>query len=139
MLTDREKEISKFVDSIITQEEWVKNKKKHINYLKKKFTKELEKYTFVKSTSELKKLKLGGYIRYFNINDELKWGGILCNINYDNVSMNHIIVVKNITEGHNAFYNICFEKNIIFYRNHMTTEDKTRELFISYLDYNDDL
>ena len=139
MLTDREKEISKFVDSIITQKEWVKNKTKHINYLKKKFTKELEKYTFVKSINELKKLKFGGYIRYVNMNDELKWGGILCNINYDNISMNHIIVIKKITEERTIYYNICFEKNIIFYRNYMTTEDKTRELFISYLDYNDDL
>jgi hypothetical protein len=73
------------------------------------------------------------------MNDELKWGGILCNINYDNVSMNHIIVIKKITEEITNYYNISFEKNIIFYRNYMTKEDKTRDLFISYLDYSDDL
>jgi hypothetical protein len=139
MLTDREKAISKFVDSIITQEEWVKNKKKHINYLKKKFTNELNKYTFINSINELKKLKLGGYIRYVNINDELKWGGALCKINYDHTSMNNIIVISNINDGNKTYYNVCFEKNFFFYRNHITREDKTRELFVSYLDYNDDL
>ena len=139
MLTDREKEISKFVDSIITKEQWDKNKTKHINYLKKKFTKELEKYTFVKSIKELKQLKTGGYIRYVNMNDELKWGGVLCNINYDENMMTHIIVIANITDGYKTYYNVCFEKNNVFYRNHMTQADKTRELFVSYLDYNDEI
>ncbi len=135
MLTDREKEISKFVDSIITQEDWVKNKKTHINYLKKKFTNELDKFTFINSVSELKKIKLGGYIRYVNMNDEFKWGGILCNVKYDDISMTHIINISNITNGIKTYYNICFEKNYVFYRNQITSIDKTRELFVSYLDY----
>ncbi len=135
MLTDREKEISKFVDSIITQEDWVKNKKTHINYLKKKFTNELDKFTFINSVSELKKIKLGGYIRYVNMNDEFKWGGILCNVKYDDISMTHIINISNITDGIKTYYNICFEKNYVFYRNQITSIDKTRELFVSYLDY----
>jgi hypothetical protein len=139
MLTDREKAISKFVDSIIIQEEWDKNKKKHINYLKKKFNNELDKYTFINSINELKKLKLGGYIRYINMNDEFKCGGILCKINYDHTSMNHIIVISNINNGNKTYYNVSFEKNYVFYRNHITKEDKTRELFISHLDYTEDL
>lgn len=134
MLTDREKEISKYVDSIITQEQWDKNKTKHINYLKKKYVKELDKYNIIKSTKELNKLKPGGYIRYINNNDELKYGGILCNIKHDN-----IIVIVNIVDGYKNYYNICFETNYVFYKNHITQEDKTRDLFISYLDKTDDL
>lgn len=134
MLTDREKSISQFVDSIITQEEWNKNKQKHVKYIKNKFKNELDKFTFINSVSELNKLKLGGYIRYINMNDEFKWGGCLKNIYYDSNTMNHILVLINITDGIKTYYNICFEKNYIFYRNHITTEDRNRELFISYLD-----
>ena len=132
MLTDREKEIHKFIDTIISEKEWNVNKNKKIKDITNKYSKELDKYKYIKSIKELNKLKLGGYIKYVNMEDELRCGGALCNIKNDNEI--HIITISNIYNGEKCYYNICFEKNMIFYKNHITQEDKTRELFVSYLD-----
>ena len=67
--------------------------------------------------------------RYFNFNDELKWGGILAKkYNFNDINMMCLL---------NSFYKkntISFEKNYVFYKKHTTQADKTRKLFLSYLD-----
>jgi hypothetical protein len=123
MLSDREKYISQFVDNIISQSKWEENRVTHINKLKQKYKKELEKYNYINSIDEL---KLGGYIRYINYNDELRWGGIL-----KKILNNKYLILANIS---NDIITINIDKNYIFYRNHVTYDDSIRDLFISSLD-----
>ena len=130
MLTDREKQISMMVDNIMTQEEWEKNKRKHIEKLFKKYNTELENYIWLENLEEYENIKLGGYIRYVNMNDEIKWGGILVK---KRIKLNgiHMMTIKN-SKG--DLFDVSFEKNYVFYKNHVSSSDKMRELFISYLD-----
>ncbi len=123
MTTDRIKNINSFIDSIMTQDEWNDNINIRINYLIEKYNNQLEKYNYIMK-DEIDNLKLGGYIKYININDELIWGGALFKIDRNNIYMkkdNEIIKI-------NKF------KNIVFYKNHITSNDKTREIFLTSLD-----
>ncbi len=125
----RENSIEQFLDSIITQEEWEIKIHKKINYFYEKYNLELEDYIYIKNIDQYNHLKIGGYIRYFNFNDELKWGGILAKkYNFNDINMMCLL---------NSFYKkntISFEKNYVFYKKHTTQADKTRKLFLSYLD-----
>ena len=123
MTTDRIKNINKFIDEIITQEEWEDAKNKRINNLFIKYNKQLENYNYV-LPDEINNLTIGGYIKYINEYDELYWGGALMNINND------FIYMKN----ENSIIKINKFKNLIFYRKHRTKTDKTREIFITSLD-----
>ena len=123
MTTNRIKSINNFIDSIITQDEWEENINIRINFLIEKYNEQLEKYNYIMK-DEINSLKLGGYIKYINIYDELIWGGALFKIDRNNIYMkkdNEIIKI-------NKF------KNIIFYKNHITLNDKTREIFLTSLD-----
>ena len=74
-------------------------------------------------------LKKGGYIRYINLNEELKWGGILLKkYKFDDINM------MLLCNSNSKNFSISFEKNYIFYKKHTTQADKTRKLFLSYLD-----
>jgi hypothetical protein len=123
---DRKKQISNFIDEYFKHEEWEEDKNKFIDKISNKFYKELEKYIFVENINDI---KLGGYIRYVNSYEELKWGGILKKIIFENDK--HYLLLAN---KYNNITRVCFEYNYIFYRNIITRADKLREIFISYLD-----
>lgn len=132
IMTDRIDNINKFIDNIITQNEWKKNKINELTILKEKYKTELDKYSIIEK-KDINKMKIGGYVRYINLDNELKWGGILIKKIKEN-NFNFLILKTNIN-----IIKICFEKNIIFYQNHRTSADKMREIFISYLDkYNEE-
>ena len=123
MTTNRIKDINNLIDSIMTQEEYENNINIRINYLIEKYNNQLEKYNYI-IKEEIDSLKLGGYIKYINLNDDLIWGGALFKIDMNNIYMkkdNEIIKI-------NKF------KNIIFYKNHITQNDKTRDIFLTNLD-----
>ena len=126
MKTDREKKIDFFLNQIQTQEEWEYKLNKKLSVLVKKYSNEFEDYNYVKS---IKQIKLGGYIRYFNLDFEFKWGGILINIKKSNDF--NILTLKNLN---NKIINISLEKNHVFFKKHTTQSDKMRKLFLSYLD-----
>ena len=127
--TDREKKIDNFVESIFSQKKWKKKMDKKINKWKKKYSKELEDYEFVYNSDEFYQLKIGGYIRYFNLNNELKWGGILLKV-FKQEDRNLMVL------GNSEFKRmiVSFDKNYIFYKTHKTASDINRKLFISFLD-----
>nr|QFG74477.1 MAG: hypothetical protein [Megaviridae environmental sample] len=129
MKTTREKKIDDFLLQIIPQQEWNNTFYKNLFKLKKQYNDELEDYNFVKNIDDYKRLKLGGYIRYFNLDDNFRWGGILVKKYKSNEF--HLMVIKNIN---NKISIVSFENNIIFYKNHNTLADKNRKLFLSYLD-----
>ena len=126
----REKDLDLFLSQIENQEEYNLKIKKKINNFFDKYKNELEDYEYI---SNLKKYENnvvnGGYIRYFNLNDELKWGGILIKKIKDN-EMNIMVLCNS------SFKRFCvsFEKNYIFYKKHQTSADKTRKIFMSALD-----
>jgi hypothetical protein len=128
MLTDREKNTNKFIDSLFSQENWEYNKNMHIDKMINKYNKELDKYLFIESYEELEKCKLGGYIRFIDFNDNLKWGGIYIK-HYKINNFNYMV----LSNSNKKTINVCFEKNHIFYKKHTTSSDKMREIFISYL------
>lgn len=135
MKTDRENNINSFVDSIMTDKQWNDKRMNLINDMMKKFSVELEKYNYI-AASDLNKMKLGGYVRYINFNNEIRWGGILIKI-YTVDDLNYMTLLSSSMKR----FNICFERNYIFYKKHTTSSDKMRELFISYLtkeDYAED-
>jgi hypothetical protein len=124
--TSREKSNNNFIDSIF--DDYYTNKKKII----KIYSSELEHYTLIDNVKELYKLPLGGYIRYINSDNEIRWGGALIKITLekkDNITYNYI----HILDSHKNITKVCFEKNIMFYRNHRTSNDKLKDIFISYI------
>lgn len=123
MTTDRIKDINKFIDDIITQDEWEYNYNNRIDMLIKKYSPQLEQYNYIMK-DEINTLIIGGYIKYIDINNNLNWGGVLAKIDND-----YIYLKKD-----NEYIKINKFKNIIFYRNHRTRNDKYRELFVTGLD-----
>ncbi len=123
---DRHKQISNFIDDYFTNEEWEQDRNTFIEKISNKFYKELEKYIFIDNINDI---KLGGYIRYVNSMEELKWGGIVKKIIIQNDK--HYLLLAN---KYNNITRVCFEYNYIFYRHIVTRSDKLREIFISYLD-----
>tara|TARA_Y100000589_G_C27171493_1_gene636915 strand:- start:791 stop:1210 length:420 start_codon:yes stop_codon:yes gene_type:complete len=134
--SNREKQIDLFLNQLESQKEYDYNKNLKIEEFKKKYKNELEDYIFIKDNYAFDKIKKGGYIRYFNLNDELKWGGILIK----KVKSNDMDLMVLCNSGCNRFV-VSFQKNYIFYKPHQTASDKTRKLFMSaldkYTDYND--
>jgi hypothetical protein len=123
MTTDRIKDINKFIDNILSQDEWEYNYNKRLDDLITKYSSQLEKYNYI-IKDEIDSLIIGGYIKYIDINNNLNWGGVLAKID-----SNYIYLKK-----YNEYIKINKFKNIIFYRNHRTKNDKYREIFVTGLD-----
>jgi len=126
--SDREKEIEQLIDNIITIKEWKQNMDSKILFLKNKYSKELEDYKFIYSIKKYNNIKKGGYIRYINLNDELRWGGILLKKYQDTNTNNHLMVLCNMEYKR---FVISFEKNYIFYKTHKTRDDILRKIFLN--------
>jgi hypothetical protein len=124
----RELDIDSFLNQLGTQEEYEYKNNIKINNLYKKYSEELEDYNYIKNIEDFNNIKTGGYIRYFDLNDNLRWGGIyLKKYNYKEFNM------MLLCNSNSQAFNISFEKNTVFYKNHTTQSDKTRKLFLSYL------
>lgn len=134
-MNSRLKENESFINSIKTEKEYEKELAKKLEDFKKKYSKELENYESVLSLKKLYNLKSAGYIRYIDLNGNLKYGGILLKIfkseNEDEFNIRNLILLKNID---NKKWTISWEKNYIFYKNQTKKGDNLRNLFISLLD-----
>ena len=128
-LSEREKNINNLLKEIKTQEEWEYEKNTRIEKLINKNKKYLEDYKVVHNIEEYNKIKLGGYIRYIDSDDMIKWGGILLK-KYNNNNIDYMVIAN----SNRKILTVSFYKNIILYKPHTTSSDKTRKLFISYLD-----
>jgi hypothetical protein len=125
----REKQIENFLSQLESQEEYEFDIKNKVNEFKNKYKDELEDYTFIKDIEEYNKIQKGGYVRYFNLNEEIKWGGILIK----KIQNNDMDLMVLCNSGCNRFV-VSFQKNYIFYKSHQTASDKTRKLFMSALE-----
>lgn len=113
-----------YIDENIKSSNNIEN---HYKYLYDKYEIELDGY-FIINSKNLNKMKVGGYIRYVNINDELKWGGILVKIIDPKKITRMKLCMKNTS---NNYWNVKFKNNYIFYKNNVSKYDKFKELFIS--------
>ena len=126
----RLKDIENFVNQTKSQEKWQSELNKKIYKWKSEYEKELEDYIFIESESDLKSIaKKGGYIRYFNANDELRYGGFLVNIFEDN-EITKITLMNTMGKR----WVVSWTRNYIFYKKHTTANDKLRKIFISLLE-----
>jgi hypothetical protein len=123
MTTDRIKNINKFIDNILTQDEWEYNYNKRLDKLILKYSNQIETYNYI-IKDELDDLKIGGYIKYIDTNDNLIWGGLLAKIDDKFIYMKKDYNIIKINKY----------KNIIFYKNHRTQNDKYREIFTTSME-----
>ena len=129
-MNKRLKDIENLVDQVKSQEKWQSEMNKKIYKWKSDYEKELEDYEFIESEEELKRTaKKGGYVRYFNANDELRYGGFLVNIFQDN-EITKITLMNTMGKR----WAISWTRNYIFYKKHTTANDKLRKIFISLLE-----
>ena len=126
---DRKTQIKDFLKTIKTQKEWNTDKKIYVENMIKRYETELEDYMYVGNVNEYDNIKLGGYIRYIDMDDNIHWGGILLKKIKTN-DIDYMILCNSSMYR----FKIAFYRNTIFYKKHTTSSDKTRKLFISYLD-----
>ena len=132
--SNREEKIDKLINKLIgSQEQWTIDMNKKITKWRLKYEKELEDYEFVYNVDEFYQLKMGGYIRYFNLNDELRWGGILLK-KVKNNEINLMILANSDFKR----FTVSFDRNYVFYKSHKTQSDKNRKIFLTYLNKYDD-
>jgi hypothetical protein len=123
-IKNRKKELIKSID--------YNNNNKYIDDLIKKYEKELEGYKFING-GDIKNILIGGYIRYINLEGELKYGGILIKKKDEDKISKTIFILKNTNK---KVWKVSYKKNYIFYKKHTTINDKFRDLFISSLNGN---
>ena len=97
----------------------------YINIIFQKFNNFLVDYTYI--SDDYDNLKLGGYVRYINLNEELRFGGILIAKENEEDIFNTRLVLKNTT---NNIWKISLLHNYIFYKSHKTKNDKFKNLFL---------
>jgi len=124
----RKADILKIINDNYDEEKIHNKLNKRIEKFEQKYSEELNEYIYIDYSDLLSKVKIGGYIRYVNFNNELRWGGILLEIK-DIDTRDAKLMLKNTT---NNIWMIKFSKNYVFYKKHTTYNDKLRELFISY-------
>ena len=127
--SNREKKLEKFLSQLKTQKQYDIEINNNVKKWKEKYKKQLEDYEFVRNTEELYQVKIGGYIRYINLNEKLKWGGILLKVFKD--KDRNLMVLGN--KDFKRFI-VSFERNYIFYKKHKTASDNLRKIFISFLE-----
>lgn len=128
-MRNKKEDIDRFIDKLFPMEEQIRKTKKRDRKLRKYYGKELEDYNIVTTLEELRNLKKGGYIKYVNEKNELKFGGYLQDIIKE--KDNTII----ITRYHKNLY---WSYNTIYYRNHVSRSDKMRNFFIKVIKLNED-
>ena len=137
-MNSRLKDIDNIVNSIVKEKDYQEKIFKKVNYFENKYKNELKGYSFVKSLKELYALKPAGYIRYFNMNDDIRFGGILIRVfeneTNDDFYKKNLMIIQN---SYNKKWIVSWENNIIFYKKQTKKGDNLRNLFITYLDRDD--
>ena len=134
-MNNRLKDIDNLVESFFPQKDYENKIKEKVEEYHTKYKKELENYKYISSKEELNQLKLAGYIRYFDKNDNLKFGGILIKVfenETDDIHKKRTLILLQNTEGNK--WTISWENNMIFYKPQTKKGDNLRNLFISLLD-----
>lgn len=124
----RKADILKVINDNYDEEIEEKKLQQTIERFEQKYQEELSEYIYIDYNDLLSKVELGGYIRYVNLDGNIRWGGVLIKID-DIETRDAKLLLMNTSR---KFWQIKFSKNYVFYRKHTTYNDKLRELFISY-------
>ena len=108
------------------------NDQTHVFFLKNKFKKELEGYEFIHSQT-ISDLKIGHLVRYVNLQNELKWGGILVKI-FDIDKPTECILKLRNKDG--KFWDIKFVNFYIFFKYRNSKTENFQKLFLSMINEN---
>ena len=127
-MSDRKKKNKDIINLMFNQEELISDKVKLIESFEKKYGKELEEYTYVGYDDFLFHVRLGCYIRYVNLNGELRWGGILIGIE-DLDTRDPLLKLMNTNK---RIWQIRFAKHYVFYKKQKTYNDRLREVFMLF-------
>ena len=119
--------VSKYTKSINLNKILEDKEDEYLKDMKIKYNKELVDYKYIRPIN-IEEIKPGGYLRYIDMNENLKWGGIVLRISDINNYSKCKILLKNTT---NNIWKIKFSKYYIFYKNNITLNDKIRKIFLS--------
>jgi len=98
----------------------------HIFNIKNKYIDQLKNYDYI-NIDNLHNLKLGGFVRYIDLNDKLYWGGILLKIENEKKYDKMLLFLKNTK---NNVWKIRYQKYYIFYKKYKSQKQKFIDLFI---------
>lgn len=128
------KKVNNIIDSLFTEEKDYNRDVKNFKRCQKLYNTELLNYEMIRTIKQLKKLKPGGYIRYVNKNGDLRYGGIFVKliINSENIKNKYILIIKN-----KKSYGVSWDKNIFFYRKHITKGENFRNMLIKLVSETD--
>lgn len=128
-------ENEKFVPDVITQKDEKnmiidnmihKNDDNHIKYLLNKYEIELKDYKYI-SPENISEIKLGGYIRCVDLDENLKWGGTVIKlINFDNLSKFKIKLMNCKKDT----WSIKYSKFYVFFKKTVSYRDTFKNIFI---------
>jgi len=116
----------------------------YVNEIMTTNAKELKDFKYIPNDC-ITKMKLGGYVKYVNKDGILRNGGILVNFEGTDFHIKHnkfiepnyvpkpikYEFVKLVLKSNGKFLRISITKNLIFYKGHVTLNDKFRDLFIT--------
>lgn len=103
-----------------------KNDANHIKYLLDKYEIELKDYKYI-SPDNVNEIKLGGYIRCVDLEENLKWGGTVIKlVNIDNLSKFKIKLMNCKKDT----WSIKYSKFYVFFKNTVSYRDTFKNIFI---------
>ena len=126
--------LSKKDEKNIIIENLIEKKKnnEYINYLISKYEIELKDYIYIDSEN-IDKIKLGGYVRSIDLEENIKWGGTVIKLIDINNLSKFKIKLMNIKKN---TWNVKYSKFYIFFKNNVSSRDTFRNLFIKKANLN---
>ena len=109
-----------------------KKSNKYIESLTKKYEIELKDYKFIDS-KDIKLIKLGGYVRCVDLEENLKWGGTVIELIDDKNLSKFKIKLMN---SNKKTWSIKYSKFYVFFKNTISSRDTFRNIFIKKANLN---
>lgn len=109
-----------------------KKSNKYIESLTKKYEIELKDYKFIDS-KDIKLIKLGGYVRCVDLEENLKWGGTVIELIDDKNLSKFKIKLMNCNK---KTWSIKYSKFYVFFKNTISSRDTFRNIFIKKANLN---
>ena len=109
-----------------------KKNNEYINYLITKYEIELKDYKYI-DPKNINEIKLGGYVRSIDLEENLKWGGTVIKLIDINNLSKFKIKLMNINKN---TWTIKYSKFYIFFKKTVSSRDTFRNIFIKKANLN---
>ena len=125
--------ISKKEEKNIIIENFIEKKSNdYIEFLIKKYEIELKDYKYI-DPKNIDQIKLGGYIRCVDLEENLKWGGTVIKLINDKKISKFKIKLMNCNKN---IWSIKYSKFYIFFKNTVSSRDTFKNIFIKKANLN---